>query len=51
MFFQNGYGIESTFAAEPDKLAKLLCSYYSLENSEDVVENIIMETNAEYFKC
>ncbi|MCB6622297.1 ATP-dependent nuclease [Mediterraneibacter sp. 210702-DFI.5.30] len=49
VFFQNGYGIESTFAAEPDKLAKLLCSYYSLENSEDVVENIIMETNAEYF--
>lgn len=30
-------------------MAKLLCSYYSLENSEGVVENIIMETNAEYF--
>ena len=50
VLFQDGYGIESTFATEPDKLAKLLCSYYGLENSkEDEIKDIILEVNEDYY--
>lgn len=36
VYFQNGYGIESTFVSEPEKLAKMLCSYYGLPEAEYV---------------
>lgn len=50
VIFQDGYGIESTFAAEPDRLAKLLCMYYGLDETEETaIRNIILETNEEYY--
>lgn len=51
VLFQDGYGIESTFAAEPEKLKKLLCSYYGLEEPEEnTIKNMILETNEEYYQ-
>ena len=34
VLFQDGYGIESTFLSEPDKLARLLTNYYNLNIAE-----------------
>nr|WP_297940050.1 ATP-binding protein [uncultured Lachnoclostridium sp.] len=49
IYFQNGYGIESTFVSEPNKLAKLLCTYYQINYSEiDHIVSIIQNLNANY---
>ena len=47
--FQNGYGVESTFVSEPDKLARMLSSYYSLSTSDiSILQNKILEINTSY---
>ena len=49
--FQNGYGIESTFVAEPEKLSRLLCSYYGLDEAEvPNVESKLHQLNRDYFE-
>lgn len=49
VLFQDGYGIESTFAAEPRKLAKLLGRYYALNDSACVtIEAYISEISSEF---
>lgn len=49
VLFQEGYGIESTFAAEPDKLARMLCRYYSLSDSDiNDLRDKILEINIAY---
>ena len=49
LLFQDGYGIESTIFSEPEKLAKLLASYYKLPNSSisDIIR-IIENTNKNF---
>lgn len=47
--FQNGYGIESTFVAEPEKFAKILLHYYQIDAAQlSSVKNIILELNHQY---
>lgn len=49
VLFQDGYGIESTFAAEPAKLARLLSDYYGLAATDTAsIETVISETNDEF---
>lgn len=49
LYFQNGYGLESTFIAEPEKLAKILMSYYNIEdNYLAEIKNILIKLNTEY---
>lgn len=49
VLFQNGYGVESTFAAEPRKLARILGRYYGLDNSVYVtIEMYINEVGADF---
>lgn len=49
VLFQDGYGIESTFAAEPRKLARLLGRYYALNDSAYVtIETYISEISSEF---
>ena len=43
MLFQNGYGVESTFIAETDKLANILLKYYKLDIQEH--SNIVSSIN------
>jgi predicted ATP-dependent endonuclease of OLD family len=50
IIYQNGYGIESTFIAEPDKFSNLLISYYGLTiEAYDELFELIKNTNLEYF--
>ena len=47
--FQKGYGIESTFVAEPEKFAKILIHYYQIDaNQINRVQNIILTLNQQY---
>lgn len=49
VLFQDGYGIESTFAAEPAKLARLLSNYYELDIANiAMVERSISETSNDF---
>lgn len=49
VLFQEGYGVESTFVSEPEKLSKMLCSYYSLAETEVTdLKNKILEINISY---
>lgn len=49
--FQNGYGIESTFVAEPEKFSRLLCSYYGLDDTEvSNVKSKLLSLNHDYFE-
>lgn len=49
VLFQEGYGIESTFAAEPEKLAKILANYYGLDNAAwEIIKNEILEVNLDF---
>lgn len=51
VLFQDGYGVESTFAAEPRKLARILGRYYGLDNSAYVtIEMYINEVGADFAK-
>lgn len=46
VLFQDGYGLESTFASDTHKLARLLLSYYKINTScIEIVEKTISETN------
>lgn len=50
--FQEGYGIESTFLAEKEKLAHLLADYYELPGTEQVqVQHCIENLADEYSRC
>lgn len=49
LYFQNGYGIESTFVAEPSKLAILLMKYYELNDVENSTINVMIEELNESF--
>ena len=47
--FQKGYGIESTFVAEPEKFAKILIHYYQIDaNQINRVQNIILTLSEQY---
>lgn len=47
--FQKGYGVESTFIAEPEKFTKILLHYYEIEASEfDNVKQVIINLNEQY---
>ncbi|WP_102050147.1 ATP-dependent nuclease [Pygmaiobacter massiliensis] len=47
--FQAGYGIESTFIHEVDKLTDLILAYYELDNAKyEIVKAIIQELKNEY---
>lgn len=49
VLFQDGYGIESTFAAEPRKLARILGRYYLLDDSvHTTIETYISETSSDF---
>lgn len=49
VLFQDGYGIESTFAAEPEKLARILGRYYMLDDSAyTTIETYISETSSDF---
>ena len=51
VYFQNGYGIESTFVAEPEKFSRLLCSYYGLDDTEvSNVKSKLLSLNHDYFE-
>ena len=51
VLFQEGYGIESTFAAEPRKLARILGRYYALDDSAYVtIEEYISEISSEFLR-
>lgn len=42
VIFQDGYGIESTFASDPLKLSRLLCAYYNFPEAEKNKINLII---------
>ena len=44
--YQNGYGIESTYMTEPQRLAKILSAYYGVPSVE--IEAIINSINSQY---
>lgn len=47
--FQKGYGIESTFLADPEKFSNILVNYYQLDTSEvDNIKNIVLRLNEQY---
>ena len=49
VLFQDVYGIESTFAAEPRKLARILGRYYLLDDSvHTTIETYISETSSDF---
>ena len=49
VLFQEGYGIESTFAAEPRKLARILGRYYALNDSAyTTIETYISEISNDF---
>ena len=49
IMFQKGYGIESTFLAEPEKFAKVIVKYYQLDTSEEEnIKNIVISLNEQY---
>jgi predicted ATP-dependent endonuclease of OLD family len=52
LLFQQGYGIESTFISEKDKLTNLVKKYYNLCNEANInntIEEILSQLNAEYY--
>ena len=49
VLFQDGYGIESTFAAEPGKLSRILGRYYMLDDpAYTTIETYISETSSDF---
>lgn len=47
--FQKGYGIESTFLAEPEKFTRILLHYYQINTSElGNVKNRVISLNEKY---
>lgn len=47
--FQKGYGVESTFLAEPDKFTKILLHYYQIDASKfNNVKHVVMSLNEQY---
>ena len=49
IYFQNGYGIESTFIAEPEMLAQLLAKYYNIDLTEcSYITNLLENQNQNY---
>lgn len=47
--FQKGYGLESTFIAEPEKFVKILLHYYQINAIElNTIKNFILALNQEY---
>lgn len=43
LYFQKGYGIESTFLAETNKFVKLMLKYYELNDTETLMVNTMVE--------
>lgn len=49
LYFQKGYGIESTFLTETDMFVKLILKYYSLNNTETLtVTSMVEDLNNTY---
>lgn len=49
VLFQEGYGIESTFIAEKNKLVKLLAEYYGISEMEfGEIESVLSNLNCEF---
>lgn len=47
--FQKGYGVESTFLAEPEKFTKILLKYYQISESDfENVKEILTNLNVQY---
>lgn len=44
LYFQKGYGIESTFLAETDMFVKLILKYYEMSNTEVLTVQTMIET-------
>lgn len=51
LYFQNGYGIESTFLSEPENFVKLMLKYYELNETEALtVRTMVDNLNDSYAK-
>lgn len=49
LYFQNGYGIESTFLSEPEKFVHLILKYYGLDTSAaELVSAMVNELNESF---